>query len=167
MSRQIATGVTIAVMQGYITMPFRGQLDLRYPPLVRGKRGATRSVWGHSTIGTRHVKTVMGLLDAIIGYGMIGGPKPHCMRPGGPSWPVQCILCRRRIHPWCAPSPYEDAHPILCRFCVQTSHGSGVPFRLHNVLTRPGFVISGCAEPALVDSADDEPVISVPSSPRR
>ena len=34
------------------------------------------------------------------------------------------------------------------------------------VLMRPGFVISGCAEPALVASADDEPVISVPSSPR-
>ena len=63
-----------------------------------------------------------------------------------------------------------------------------MPIRLHNVLMRPGLEISGCAEPALVASADDEtrdfsalvsprsgrmvasaddePVISVPSSPR-
>ena len=27
--------------------------------------------------------------------------------------------------------PYDEAHPIVCRFCVQTSHGSGAFFRLH------------------------------------
>ena len=41
-----------------------------------------------------------------------------------------------------------------------------MPFRLHNVLMRPGFEISGCAEAAVVAPADDVPVISVPSSPR-
>ena len=87
------------------------------------------------------------------------------MRPVEVSWPMQCMLCRRRIHSWCAPSPYDEAHPISCRFCVQTSHGSGVPFRLHNVLMRPGFEISGCAEAAVAAPAGDVPVISVPSSP--
>ena len=81
------------------------------------------------------------------------------------SWSMQCMLCRRRIHPWCAPSPHDEAHPILCRFCVQHSHGSGVPFRLHNVLMRPGCEISGCAEAAVVAPAEDVPVITVPSSP--
>ena len=40
-----------------------------------------------------------------------------------------------------------------------------MPIRLHNVLMRPGLEISGCAEPALVVSAKNKPVISVPSSP--
>ena len=35
---------------------------------------------------------------------------------------------------------------------------SGKPFRLHNVLMKPGFVISGCAEAAPVASAGKEPV---------
>ena len=38
-------------------------------------------------------------------------------------------------------------------------------FRLHNVLMRPGFEISGCAEAAAAAPADDVPVITVPSSP--
>ena len=72
-----------------------------------------------------------------------------CMQPVETSWSMQCMLCRRRIHSWCAPSPYDEAHPIVCRFCVQHFHGSGVSFRLHNVLMRPGFEISGCAEAAV------------------
>ena len=88
-----------------------------------------------------------------------------CMRPVETSWSMQCMLCRRRIHSWCAPSPYDEAHPILCRFCVQNSHGSGVTFRLHNVLMRPGFEISGCAEAAPVASAEGKPGIAVPLSP--
>ena len=85
-----------------------------------------------------------------------------CMRPVETSWSMQCMLCRSRIHSWCAPSPYDD---ILCRFCVQHSHGIGMSFGLHNVLMRPGFEISGCAEAAAVASAEDVPVITVPSSP--
>ena len=69
---------------------------------------------------------------------------------------MQCMLCNRRIHAWCAPSPYDEAHPIVCRFCVQASHGSGASFRLHNV------AMSGCAE--AVAPADDEPAITVSSS---
>ena len=71
------------------------------------------------------------------------------------------MLCRRRIHAWCAPSPHDEAHPIVCRFCVQSSHGSGVLLRLHSVTMRPGFEISGCAEATA--PAEDAPVITVPS----
>ena len=35
--------------------------------------------------------------------------------------PAHCMLCYRRIHPWCAPSPYDDALPAICRFCVSSS----------------------------------------------
>ena len=62
------------------------------------------------------------------------------------------MLCYRRIHPWCASSPYDEAQPIVCRFCA-SSPGGLTHFQAHNVQMRQRFVISGCAtDPAPVDS---------------
>ena len=76
-------------------------------------------------------------------------------------WPVHCRMRYRRIHPWCALSPYDDALPILCRFCFSSSQVSYRPFQLHNVKMKSGFVISGCADAAPAVSAEGESVISV------
>ena len=72
------------------------------------------------------------------------------------------MLCYRRIHPWCATSPYDDAHPIVCRFCA-SSPGGLTHFQVHNVQMRQHFVISGCAT-ANAPVVTDEPAITVHSS---
>ena len=74
------------------------------------------------------------------------------------------MLCFRRIHPWCAPSPYDDAHPIVCRFCSSSPSGLA-HFQAHSVKMKRHFVISGCA----TDTApvvEAEPALTVHSSER-
>ena len=80
---------------------------------------------------------------------------------------MHCMICYRRIHPWCAPSPYDEAFPVLCRFCFSSSCESGQPFQLHNVKTKPGFVFSGCADVAAVALVEGESVTSASSSSKR
>ena len=88
-----------------------------------------------------------------------------CYRPCDPCGPKHCMLCFRRIHPWCASSPYEEADPILCRFRTSSPSGRTV-FQAHNVMMRHGFDISGCATAAAAPIAPEEPAITVPSSRR-
>ena len=79
-----------------------------------------------------------------------------CFRPCAPCGPKHCMLCYRRIHPWCATSPYDDAHPIVCSFCASSPSGL-THFQVHNVQMRKHFVISGCA-------TDTAPVVANPPS---
>ena len=51
------------------------------------------------------------------------------------------------------PSPRDETFPVLRSFCFSSSRESGKSFRFHHVSMKPGFVISGCAETALVASA--------------
>ena len=72
------------------------------------------------------------------------------------------MLCFRRIHPWCAPSPYDDAHPIICRFCASSPSGL-THFQAHSVKMKRHFVISGCATD-VAPVVGEEPALTVHSS---
>ena len=72
------------------------------------------------------------------------------------------MLCYRRIHPWCATSHYDEAHPIVCSFCASSSSGRA-HFQVHNVQMRKHFVISGCATDTAPVVAE-EPALTVHSS---
>ena len=73
------------------------------------------------------------------------------------------MLCHRQTHPWCAPSLYGDAHPIVCRFCDSAPSGT-LQLKIHSVMMKHSFAVSGCATAAPVADSVEEPVISVPSS---
>ena len=59
--------------------------------------------------------------------------------------------------------PYDDAHPIICRFCASSPSGL-THFQAHSVKMKRHFVISGCATQAVMPVVAEEPALTVHSS---